>query len=242
MASGRIKKLRLWVVTDRYYPEVISTGGYLTQIAEGLIKEFDVKVISGPPNRSSRGTREPNRELRNGVEIFRVGRPLLDKNVVTLRAVNLLTLGFAMFWRSIRSFGQGDRVLVVAGPLYLPFSTAIASLVWGSSYSLIIYDLYPDRLVARGKLKANSVAVNAINFANSWLFKHAARIIVVDHKTAELVSARTNGLGVPIKKIPYWTENDRGDEPLVAGKQEQTAAGKTYNFGVALQHYLETLR
>lgn len=206
MSVERREKQRLWVITECYYPEVVSTGQYLTQTAEGLANEFDVKVICGQPNYLSRGTRAPNRELRNGVEIFRVSSTLLDKNVVLNRVVNMITLGFAMFWRSLRYFGRGDKILVVTAPPNLPFTTAIASLIKRASYSLLIHDLYPDQLVALGKLKSNSIPVKAMHFVNSWLFKHAARIIVVGRDMAELIADRTNGLGASIKTIPNWAD------------------------------------
>jgi colanic acid biosynthesis glycosyl transferase WcaI len=208
MSSEHREKPRLWVVTECYYPEVVSTGQYLTQIAEGLAKEFDVKVICGQPNYLSRGTRASRQEARKGVEIFRVWSTLLDKNVVLKRVVNMLTLGLSMFWRSLRNFRRGDRVLVVTAPPNLPFTTAVASLIRGASYSLLIHDLYPDQLVALGKLKQNSITVKAMHAANSWLFKHAARIIVVGRDMAELVSARTNGGGGMVKTIPNWADTE----------------------------------
>ncbi len=242
MTSGCSEKQRLWVVTDCYYPDAVPTGEHLSQIAEGMTEEFDVRVICGRPSRLSRGIQIPGREMRNGVEIFRVWGTQLDKNVFTKRIVNLFTFGFAIFWRSLRSFRQGDRVLVATAPPNLPFTTAIASLVRGCSYSLLIHDLYPDQLVALGKLKDNSVSVNVMHFANAWLFKHAARILVGGDDMAELVSARTYGSGVPIKTIPYLAKYDSKDELSEIGKPEQSPAEKTLNFDASLQRYLEALR
>ena len=199
MSRGPRDKQTLWVVTECYYPEVVSQ--YLTQIAEGLTDRFDVKVICRQPNNWPRGTRAPTREERNGVEIFRVRGSLLDKNVVLYRVVNMLTLGVAMFRRSLREFRKGDRVLVVTAPTILPFTTAVASLIKGSSYTLVIHHYYPDHLIALGKLRPDSFAVRAMHFGNSWLFKHAARIIVGGRDMAELVAARSDGLDIPISII-----------------------------------------
>ena len=208
MSRVHSEKQRLWVVTECYFPEVVSTGQYLTQTAEGLTDGYDVKVICGQPNYLSRGSRAPKHETRNDVEIFRVWSTLFDKNVVVNRIVNMFTLGLSMFWKSFRSFRRGDKILVVTAPPNLPFTTAIAGLFKGASYSLLIHDYYPDQLVALGKLKPNSFPVRAMHFANSWLFKHSARIIVVGRDMAELVSDRLNGLGVPVRMIPNWADID----------------------------------
>lgn len=241
MPSGRSTKHSLWVVTNTYYPEASSTGEYLTQIAEGLVEEFDVKVICARPKLLSCSATVPNREVRNGVRIFRVWSTHLDKNRVTKRVVNLFTLGFAMFWRSLRSFRQGDRILVATSPPNLPFTTAIASLTRGSTYSILIDVLYPDQFIALGKLKEHSISVKVMHFANAWLFKHAARIVVCGREMAELVSGRTDGLGIPIKTIPYWIGYDCKDGLSKIGKGEPSASEKVDNFDEARQRYLEAL-
>ena len=195
-------------MTECYYPEVVSTGQYLTQLAEGLTDSFDVKVICGQPNYLSRGTRAAGHESRNGVEIYRVWSTLLDKNVIINRLINMITLGVSMFYRSLRAFRRGDRILVVTAPPNLPFTTAVASLFNGAAYTLLLHDYYPDQLVALGTVRPNSLFVRAMHFANSWLFKHAARIVVVGRDMAELVASRTQGLEVRIATIPNWADID----------------------------------
>src|SRR5687767_11229801 len=120
---------RLWVISELYYPEETSTGYYLTRIAEGLTDKFDVKVISGQPNYSARGTNAPRTEMRNGVEIHRVAGTTLDKNVILFRLINMATLGISVLTKSISRFRSGDRVLVVTNPPSMPFVVAVAALV-----------------------------------------------------------------------------------------------------------------
>jgi glycosyltransferase involved in cell wall biosynthesis len=219
MLGNHHEKPKLWVITECYYPEVVSTGQYLTQTAEGLTDQFDVNVICGQPNYLSRGLRAPAEEHRNGVNIFRVWSTLLNKNVVIFRVINMLTLGAAMFWRSLRKLSKGDKILVVTAPPNLPFTTAVASLLKGASYTLLIHDYYPDQLVALGKFGSNSLVVKAMHRANSWLFKHAAKIIVVGRDMAELVASRADGLDVPISTIPNWADID-DVRPLVEDSNE----------------------
>ncbi len=124
---------RLWVVTEVYYPEEISTGYYLTSIAEGLTGELDVGVLCGQPNYAARGTKAAKHEWRHGVEIFRAASTTFDKNIIPFRVINMLTLGISMFVRSMFLFREGDRILVVTAPPSLPFTTALAALLKGSS-------------------------------------------------------------------------------------------------------------
>jgi glycosyltransferase involved in cell wall biosynthesis len=214
-------KQRLWVVSEIYYPEEISTGYYLTSIAEGLAQNYDVKVICGQPNYASRGTRAAKHEIRNGVEIFRIASTTLDKNVIPFRVLNMFTLSVSMLWLSLRRFKRNDRILVVTAPPSLPFITAFASLLKAANYTLLLHDCYPEVLVAVGKIKPNSLFSKFVNLLNSWLYKHASKIIVVGRDMNELLRNKTNGLKIPIVFIPNWADLEsvyptpRGENPLL---------------------------
>jgi len=194
------------VVSEVFYPEETSTGYYLTEIAEGLSTDFDVKVLCGQPNYSIRGTRAPKKESHEGVEIFRAAGTTLNKNVIIFRLINMLTLGVSMFFHGLKRFRRGDNVLVVTTPPSMPFIVALTSLLKGATYNLLIHDLYPQVLVAVGKARSDSSVVKVIEFFNRWLYKHAKAIIVVGRDMKQLVQAKSSGFDVPISVIPNWAE------------------------------------
>lgn len=204
--TGKTKKKRLWVVSELYYPEMTSTGYYLTAIAEGLARDFEVKVLCGQPNYSARGTNAPSHEIYQDVEIYRCLGTTLDKNVIPFRLVNMLTLSASIFFKALLKFQSGDRVLVVTTPPSLPFITAFASLLRGAAYTLLIHDNYPEILIAVEKAKPNSALVKTLNFFNRWLYKYASKIIVVGRDMKTLVAEKTNNLDIPIATIPNWAE------------------------------------
>ncbi|MEP7212213.1 MAG: glycosyltransferase family 4 protein [Acidobacteriota bacterium] len=204
--AERKGKRRLWVVTELYYPEETSTGYYLTRIAEGLADVADVHVICGQPNYSARGTVAPSRERHNDVEIYRVAGTRLDKNVIAFRVVNMITLGVSIFFKALVNIRRGDRILAVTTPPSLPYVIAVTSLIKGGSYTLLIHDNYPEILVAANKTKPDSVVVRVNHFLNRWLYKYAARIIVVGRDMEALVSKKAAGLDIPISTIPNWGE------------------------------------
>ncbi|MBK9156268.1 MAG: glycosyltransferase family 4 protein [Chloracidobacterium sp.] len=206
MSETSKDRKRLWVISELYYPEMTSTGYYLTLIAEGLADRFEVKAISGQPNYSARGTRAAKHEWRNGVEIFRAAGTTLDKNVIVFRVTNMVTLGLSVLIRSWRQFRAGDKVLVVTNPPLMPFVAAIAALARGASYTLLVHDNYPEILVAAGKIRESSFTAKAFSFLNRWLYKHAAGIVVVGRDMAELMERKTAGLSIPIENIPNWAE------------------------------------
>lgn len=212
-------KQALWIVSELYYPEETSTGYYMTRIAEGLTDKFDVKVICGQPNYSSRGMRAPKHEFRNSVEIFRVFGTTLDKNVIPLRLLNMLTLNASALFNGLLRFRSGDRVLVVTTPPLMPFAAAFAALCRGAGYTLLIHDNYPEILFAVGKARERSLFTWILGFFNRSLYKYAAKVIVVGRDMKELVAAKAAGFSVPIVVIPNWAELETvGPQPRSENK------------------------
>jgi glycosyltransferase involved in cell wall biosynthesis len=196
----------LWVVSELYYPEETSTGYYMTRTAEGLTDSFTVKALCGQPNYSSRGTRAPKHELRRNVEIFRAAGTTLNKNVIAFRLINMITLSISIFLKGIFRFRAGDQVLVVTTPPSLPFVVAVAALIRGASYTLVIHDNYPEILFAVGKLKSDSIIATILNFSNRWLYKHARKLIAVGRDMERLLLSKSDGLDIPVAVIQNWAE------------------------------------
>src|SRR3546814_5046211 len=95
---------RLWVVSELYYPEQTSTGYFLTEIAEGLAADFEVRAVCGQPTYSSAGIVAPQREVRNGVSIYRMRGTRFPKDRLFLRSEehtselqSLMRISYAVF-------------------------------------------------------------------------------------------------------------------------------------------------
>ncbi len=196
----------LWVVSELYYPEETSTGYYMTRTAEGLTDCFTVKALCGQPNYSSRGTRAPKHEIRRNVEIFRAAGTTLNKNVIAFRLINMVTLSISIFFKAIFRFQPGDQVLVVTTPPSLPFVVAVAALIRGASYTLVIHDNYPEILFAVGKLSRRSMIATVLNFSNRWLYKHARKLVAVGRDMEKLLLTKSEGLDIPVTVIQNWAE------------------------------------
>lgn len=206
MTVNTENKQKLWVVSELYYPEETSTGYYLTRTAESMAEAFDVKVICGQPNYAARGILAAKHESRKGVEIFRVGGTTLNKNVIFFKLINMVSLSIAIFFKALLKFRAKDRVLVVTTPPTLPFVSAIAALIRGAHYVLVIHDNYPEILFAAGKSKEGGAFATILNYCNRWLFKHSSKVIVVSRDMELLVKRKTAGLDIPIAVIQNWAE------------------------------------
>ena len=118
---AQANRRRVWYLSELYYPEDSATGYYVTKTAEALAATHDVSVLCAQPTYRARGTKAPSYELLNNVHVHRCAATTLNKDVLTFRLVNLLTISVSLFFKAVGSIRQGDLVLVVTNPPTLPF-------------------------------------------------------------------------------------------------------------------------
>jgi colanic acid biosynthesis glycosyl transferase WcaI len=200
-------KQTLWIITELYFPENNQTGYYMTQIAEGLTDDFDVKIVCSQPNYAGRGVVAPRHEFHNDVEIFRVRGTTLNKDVMLFRLTNMLTNGWSVLVNAISRIRASDLVIAVSAPPSLLVFTAIAARMKGANYSLILHDKYPEQLVATKKLRAGSPIIRTLNRLNRWVYTNAQRIITVGRDMREIVVSQLepgSRQGDKVAVIPNW--------------------------------------
>lgn len=94
------------------------------------------------------------------------------------------------------------ELFIVSNP---PFSTLIP-LVSSHSFSLLIYDIYPDALVEYRILKENSPLVKMWKWANRKVFAKAKKIFTIT-ESMQLCLERYISEPNRIKVVPVWTDN-----------------------------------
>src|ERR1700733_14737681 len=140
------KKRRIWIISELYYPELTSTGYFLTGIAEGLATAYDVSVLCGQPSYWARGVRAPVHEIRNGVNVQRCRATTLDKNRPLFKIINLITVSVSIFLVALFRLRRGDIVIAVTNPPLLPYVAAFACRLKGAHIVPLIHDVYPEVL------------------------------------------------------------------------------------------------
>lgn len=216
-SRAAVRKRRVWVVSELYFPELTSTGFFLTKIAEGLAEDFEVHALCGQPTHSARGTRAPYREQRNGVFIVRAPGTTLNKDRIAGRLLNMITLTVSMFGHLLTGLRNGDAVLVVTTPPAVPFATRLACAIRGASCVLLIHDLYPDNIIAAGLISRDSLAARALEAASRRLFRSVACVCVVGRDMKALVLRKVAPHRAPrIEVTPNWADGGLAPAPKSA--------------------------
>jgi colanic acid biosynthesis glycosyl transferase WcaI len=201
---------RVWIISELYYPEETSTGYILTKIAEGLTSQFAVNVLCGQPSYSARGVRAPQTEDRNGVHIQRCPATTLNKDVLLFRLANLATISLSIFMHAVWLIQESDVVLVVTNPPLLPFLIALVCRLRGSQFLLLVHDAYPEILIVTELVKSDSLFSRLGAWLNQWLYRSAARVIVLGRDMQALAMRRLEPLlHHRVVVISNWADLDQ---------------------------------
>jgi colanic acid biosynthesis glycosyl transferase WcaI len=199
----------LWIVSELYYPEVTSTGYILTQIAEGLAEAgVSVNVLCGQPSYSMRGMRASTKENHNNVTIYRCWGTTLNKDIFFYRLVNLITVTISLFMNACWRIRRFDNVLVVTNPPLLPFFVAFACWLRKANCVLLVHDVYPEVLVAVGKLGPTSSLVQLLNTLNKLLYNSVSHIVVIGRDMHANIANKLNNKK-KVSVIPNWADIDK---------------------------------
>lgn len=170
--------MKLTILSQYFYPELISTGQLLTELAEELIlKNVEINVLCGQP------TYYDNKKVdkyinHNGIKIKRINNIQLSKNSKLGKILNSLTFFLGILIDLIFSKDKSP-ILIVTNPPFLPFVGYLVNKIKKRKYYVLIHDIYPDIAAKLGYLQLNSLIVKVWHFVNKLVFDNAEKIIVL---------------------------------------------------------------
>ena len=199
---------RIWIASELYYPELTSTGYFMTGIAEGLAATYDVSVLCGQPSYWERGKRAPSQEVHHHVKILRSRGGALNKDRLLSRLFNLVAVSASAFVSAVFRFRRGDVAIVVTNPPLLPYLITAAARLRGARVILLIHDVYPEVLFRLGMVKPQSLAARVMNHASLWLYRKVDRILVLGRDMRSLLLEKTGLPAAGILVATNWGNTD----------------------------------
>jgi glycosyltransferase involved in cell wall biosynthesis len=200
-------RLKILLLNQCFYPDVVSTAQHLTDLAEALSSRgHEVTVIAGDRGYDDPATRFPRREQWHGVTIIRIPSLSFGKNSRWRRALNFgsFLLGCSLRLLTLRRF---DLVIALTSPPLISFLAALFVKLKGGNFCFWVMDLNPDEAIAAGWLKKDSPASRLLQRMLKFSFQHAAQTIVLDRFMKErVVSKGINSSRVAI--VPPWSHDD----------------------------------
>jgi hypothetical protein len=209
--------LKVLLLNQCFYPDVVSTAQYLTELATELsARGHDVTVIASDRGYDDPTKRFPRRESWNNINIVRIPSLSLGKSSRWRRVFNFGSFAIVCALRLLfmRRF---DVVVALTSPPLISFLGALFVRLKGGRFCFWVMDLNPDEAIAAGWLNERSVAARAFKWMLRYSLKHATQTIVLDRFMRDRVVA--NGADAErVTVIPPWSHDD-AVEFSVAGRE-----------------------
>jgi glycosyltransferase involved in cell wall biosynthesis len=200
---------KTWLVSEYYYPVVVTTGYYVTEIAEYLAaKGLDVGIItSNNTYYASDISSNLVEEQWHGVNILRKVHGQISKDDNKKRLLRLLSLSFSFFWMSLRNIRKGDCVIVLTNPafflLFMPFVRAVT----GCKYHILVHDIFPENLSSLGKVNQKGFVYRLLKLFYDKAYSKADSLISIGRDMSKVLESKIKE-NSSITLIPNWADVD----------------------------------
>lgn len=199
--------MRVLLLNQCFYPDVVSTAQHLTDLALELAgKGHEVTVVA-----SRRGYDDPAKQF-NKSEVWKG---------VTVTRIPCTGFGKKSRWRRVADFGsflascalrvallpKFDLVVAMTSPPLISFLAALLVRLRGGRFVFWVMDLNPDEAVAAGWLGKHSAAARFLESLLSYSLNRAEKIIVLDRFMKQRIIEK----GIVREKvlvIPPWSHDD----------------------------------
>lgn len=188
------------LATEFYPPDSSTTATYLGAIANAIALDMQTVVLSG-----TSGSARPAATGGNTPEIIEIANWRPPKHAIAKRLIASTALAVRLFWAVYKRARPGDVVMSVTSPFTLPYAITLAARLRRAKTALLIYDLYPEALVAAGMARQSSLATRVLRLANGWLFRSLNAIFVIGRDVAPLLLRYPRVRADSIHFVPNWT-------------------------------------
>lgn len=240
--------MKILILSQYFYPELISTGQLLTELSEDLVDlGCSVNVVAGQPTYYE-SFRVPVELDHRGIKILRVGNTQVEKNSVLGKILNSATFFLGAIHKSL-NLSPDTVVLVVTNPPILPFVPYLLSLVRKQKYVCLLHDVYPDIAARFGYLRKEGILYRMWERANRSVLHGAAAVIVLGRDMEEKVREKLDrSEWEKIRVIPNWSD---GEAVIPVEKEENPFLREIgllpsmfivqYSGNMGLTHDMETI-
>ncbi len=192
-----------------FYPEMVSTGQTLTELAE-VLSDMGVQldVLCGPATVLKQTQRIPNTLSYHGIDIRRVWGTTFSKLSLVGRVINQVTYTLSMFWALLWD-KKRTPLVVLTNPPFLGIVCALISRLYARPMIYVIFDVYPETAIACGLIDKNSLIAKMWRTLNQFCFHTSRSIVVLGRCMKTVIEAQLCKNDLPkLHHIHMWTDDN----------------------------------
>jgi colanic acid biosynthesis glycosyl transferase WcaI len=199
-------KLKILLLNQTFYPDVMATGQYLTELAVALVERgHQVTVVTSRRAYDTPGKKFPAFEIWRGIRIIRIGSTGFGKGAKWKRAADFGSFSFLCALK-LASLPRFDCVVALTSPPLISFLGAWLAKWRGSTFYYWVMDFNPDEAIAAGWLRENSVAAKILDHMSRFSLRRAKKIIALDRFMRDRIVAKGIAAG-KISVLPPWSHD-----------------------------------
>lgn len=187
-----IRKNKLWIVTELFYPDQTSTSYILSLIANAFVDKYDVGVITDSGfYQTNKSDSTSQFTINSKLKIMRVNSRNFDKNKISQRILKMILLTFKFFKILWKNAQKGDKVLIVTNPApFLIFASFLKKVRKFDLY-ILVHDVFPENAIPAGVIKNKRTLVfRLLSFVFNRAYSKADVLIVLGRDMKEIVQKK----------------------------------------------------
>ena len=196
--------MKILLLNQVFYPDVVATAQYLTELAVALRERgHEVTVVSSRRAYEHPETLFPAREQWRGVNIVRIFSTRMGKGAKWRRAVDFASF-LAFCCGRLFFLPRHDVVVALTTPPLISFIGAWRAKLWRAKFCYWVMDFNPDEAIAAGWLRADSFVARFLERLSCFSLRRADGIVALDRFMKERITAK----GIAPDKvavIPPWS-------------------------------------
>ncbi len=195
---------KIVLVSQVFYPDPCATSSLLTELALNLQnKNNKVVVVCGFPNGVDDQTVNRHDNF-DGIDIYRCGIKINSKAGLLQRIISYAFYLIHATWKLI-FLEDKSMMLGVTNPPFISILLLIVSAITRCKYYFILHDVYPEGLVAVGKLKEKSFITKIWRELNRYSYQRAIKLVVLGRDMKDLLIQNYRLAPEKIEYIPNWS-------------------------------------
>jgi glycosyltransferase involved in cell wall biosynthesis len=238
--------LTFLLLNQTFYPDVMATGQYLTEVAVRLVERgHQVTVVTSRRAYDHPETEFAKAETWRGIRIIRIGSTGFGKGAKWRRAADFASFVVSCCAR-LAWLPRHDRVVALTTPPLISFVGAWLARFWRASFFYWVMDFNPDEAIAAGWLRSGSLAARLLDSMSRFSLKRARKVIALDRFMRDRILAKGT-VAEKIVVIPPWSHDAEVRFDLAGRERFRQAHGLDGKFVVMYSgnhspvHPLETL-
>jgi glycosyltransferase involved in cell wall biosynthesis len=198
--------VRFLLLNQTFYPDVMATGQYLTELALRLVERgHTVTVVTSRRAYDQPKTVFSREEAWRGIRVCRVASTGFGKGAKWRRAADFASFS-ALSSLRLATLPRQDVVVALTSPPLVSFVGAWLAKLRRSQFFYWVMDFNPDEAIAAGWLRQGSVPARLLDGMSRFSLRRAAKIIALDRFMRDRIVAK----GIPAGKIaviPPWSHD-----------------------------------